>query len=132
PSIHLGNGWLPSHLLFSNKTGGSNAHSSLASGCSHSHYSDSSSALALGATMSSFTSTEAGLRLRARSGLSWGAIFGGAVAATAITVMLAAAGSAFGLAWVSPTSADNPSPVTFTVVAAIWLIIVQWIASFFG
>lgn len=66
------------------------------------------------------------------SGLSWAAVFGGAVVATAITVMLTAAGSGFGLAWVSPVSGSNPSPVTFTVVAAIWLIIVQWIASFFG
>ncbi|MCB8879883.1 hypothetical protein ACELLULO517_06530 [Acidisoma cellulosilytica] len=80
----------------------------------------------------SFTSTEPGLRLAARPGLSWGAVFGGAVVATAVTVMLTAAGSAFGLAWISPVSSDNPSPVTFTVVAAIWLIIVQWVASFFG
>lgn len=80
----------------------------------------------------SFTSAEPGLRLTTRPGISWGAVFGGAVVATAITIMLAAAGSAFGLAWVSPVSGDNPSPVTFTVVAAVWLIIVQWVASFFG
>ncbi|HTI01500.1 MAG TPA: hypothetical protein VL752_11190 [Acidisoma sp.] len=67
-----------------------------------------------------------------RPGLSWAGIFGGAVVATAVTVMLTALGSGIGLAWVSPTSHDNPSALTFTVGAAIWLILVQWIASFFG
>lgn len=67
-----------------------------------------------------------------RPGLSWAAIFGGAVVATAVTVMLTALGSGIGLASVSPMTHDNPSVVTFTVWAAIWLILVQWIASFFG
>jgi hypothetical protein len=80
----------------------------------------------------SITTTEVALRAPVRSGLSWGAVFGGAVVATAVTVMLTALGSGIGLAWVSPTSASNPSVVTFTVTAAIWLIIVQWIAAFFG
>lgn len=80
----------------------------------------------------SFTSADPGLRVTTRADISWAAVFGGAAVATAITIMLAAAGSAFGLAWVSPVSGDNPSAVTFTVVAAIWLIIVQWVASFFG
>ncbi|HEX3983741.1 MAG TPA: hypothetical protein VHX12_08610 [Acidisoma sp.] len=80
----------------------------------------------------SITASEIAPRTARYSGLSWGAVFGGAVVATAITVMLTAAGSGFGLAWVSPVSADNPSPLTFTVTAAIWLIIVQWVASFFG
>lgn len=67
-----------------------------------------------------------------RPGLSWAAIFGGAVVATAVTVMLTALGSGIGLASVSPMTQDNPSVMTFTVWAAIWLILVQWIASFFG
>lgn len=67
-----------------------------------------------------------------RAGLSWAAVFGGAIVATAITVMLLALGSGLGLAAASPTSGDNPSATTFTVYAAIWLIVVQWAASGFG
>ena len=68
----------------------------------------------------------------ARAGLSWGAIFGGAAVATAVTIMLLALGSGLGLASVSPISGGNPSAVTFTALAAVWLIIVQWVSSFFG
>lgn len=67
-----------------------------------------------------------------RPGLSWAAVFGGATTATAITIMLLALGSGLGLALVSPTDHGNPSATSFTVYAAIWLIIVQWISAFFG
>lgn len=67
-----------------------------------------------------------------RPGISWGAVFGGAIVATSVTVMLIALGSGVGLASVSPFHFGNPSPATFTVAAAIWLIIVQWISSFFA
>jgi len=80
----------------------------------------------------SYSSVEPVAATALRPGLSWSAIFGGAAVATAVTVMLTALGSGIGLASVSPMSHDNPSAVTFTVWAAIWLIIVQWIASFFG
>jgi hypothetical protein len=33
---------------------------------------------------------------------------------------------------VSPWSWSNPSPTTFGMVAAIWLIITQWLASALG
>ena len=33
---------------------------------------------------------------------------------------------------VSPIRGGNPSAVTFTALAAVWLIIVQWVSSFFG
>ena len=46
--------------------------------------------------------------------------------------MLIAFGSGLGFAAVSPWSADNPSVMTFTVISAIWLIIVQWVSAFFG
>lgn len=68
----------------------------------------------------------------ARAGLSWGAIFGGAAAATAVTITLLALGSGLGLASVSPIRGGNPSAITFTALAAVWLIIVQWVSSFFG
>ncbi|GAB0118334.1 hypothetical protein [Acidisoma sp. 7E03] len=80
----------------------------------------------------SYTSVEPAVAATLRPGLSWSAVFGGAAVATAVTVMLTALGSGIGLASVSPMAHDNPSAVTFTVGAAIWLIIVQWIASFFG
>ncbi|MBM9400625.1 hypothetical protein JUN65_03335 [Gluconacetobacter azotocaptans] len=46
--------------------------------------------------------------------------------------MLMSLGSGLGLAWVSPVSGNNPSGMTFTVMTAIWLIVVQWVSSFFG
>ncbi|MBB2175991.1 hypothetical protein HLH21_08610 [Gluconacetobacter johannae] len=67
-----------------------------------------------------------------RAGISWAAVLGGAVVATAVAIMLTSLGSGLGLAWVSPVSENNPSGMTFTVVTAIWLIVVQWVSSFFG
>jgi hypothetical protein len=69
---------------------------------------------------------------RPRPGISWGPVMGGAVVATAVTALLVALGSGLGFASVSPTSGSNPSATTFTVLAAIWLLVVQWISSFFG
>jgi hypothetical protein len=68
----------------------------------------------------------------ARSGIAWGPVLAGSVVATAVTVLLFALGSGFGLAAVSPVTGGNPSATTFTVYAAIWLLIVQWVSSFFG
>ena len=65
------------------------------------------------------------------SAVSWPAIFAGAFVATAATIMLLALGSGFGLASVSPFT-SNPSATTFTVLAAVWLIIVQWVSSALG
>lgn len=65
------------------------------------------------------------------SAVSWPAVFAGAFIATAFTIMLLALGSGFGLASVSPFT-GNPSATTFTVLAAIWLIIVQWVSSALG
>ena len=66
-----------------------------------------------------------------RNGIAWGPVLGGAVVAVAVTVLLGAIGSGWGLASLS-VYGDNPSATTFTVMAAIWLLIVQWVASFFG
>ncbi len=68
-----------------------------------------------------------------RSGLSWSAAFGGAAVATAVTIMLLALGAGIGLGAVSPkTPGSNPSAATFTAMAAIWLIVVQWLSSGLG
>jgi hypothetical protein len=41
-------------------------------------------------------------------------------------------GSGVGLSSVSPWSSANPSATTFTLLAAVWLIIVQWLSSATG
>ena len=66
------------------------------------------------------------------SAVSWGAIIGGAVAAAALTLLLVTLGAGIGLSSVSPWSSANPSATTFTLLAAVWLIIVQWLSSGVG
>ncbi|MFP5075906.1 hypothetical protein ACLE20_01225 [Rhizobium sp. YIM 134829] len=66
------------------------------------------------------------------SAVSWGAIIAGAVAASALTLLMTLLGSGLGLSLVSPTSNDNASAATVAVSAGIWLIIVQWLSSAFG
>ena len=67
-----------------------------------------------------------------QSAVAWAAIIGGALAAVAITLLLVALGSGIGLSSVSPWTALNPSATTFTLLAAVWLIIVQWLSSALG
>jgi hypothetical protein len=64
--------------------------------------------------------------------VSWPAIFAGAFVAAASSLVLAALGSGFGLASVSPWQNSGVSATTFTVMTAIWLIVVQWVASGLG
>lgn len=64
--------------------------------------------------------------------VSWAAVIGGAVGAVAITLLLVALGSGIGLSSISPWSSMNPTATTFTLLAAIWLIIVQWLSSAAG
>jgi hypothetical protein len=66
------------------------------------------------------------------SAISWAAIVGGAFAAAALSLILLALGSGFGLASVSPWPNSGASVTTFTVMTAIWLIIVQWVSSGLG
>jgi hypothetical protein len=66
------------------------------------------------------------------SGVSWPSVVGGAFAAAALTLILLALGSGFGLASVSPWSNAGTSATTFTIMTAIWLIITQWLASGVG
>jgi hypothetical protein len=68
----------------------------------------------------------------AQSAVSWGAVIGGAVAALGITLLLVALGSGIGLSSASPWSSANPTAATFTLLAAVWLIIVQWLSSAMG
>jgi hypothetical protein len=66
------------------------------------------------------------------SGVSWAAIIAGGVTAAAISIILLLFGAGLGLSSVSPWPASGISATTFTVLAAIWLIIVQWVSSLFG
>lgn len=66
------------------------------------------------------------------SAVAWPAILGGAFAAAALYLALLALGSGFGLAAVSPWPNSGASATTFTVTAAIWLVIVQWFTSGVG
>jgi hypothetical protein len=67
-----------------------------------------------------------------QSAVSWGAVFAGGVTAAAVSAILALFGAGLGLATVSPWAGAGVSAATFTVLAAIWLIIVQWVSSAFG
>jgi hypothetical protein len=66
------------------------------------------------------------------SAVSWPAIIAGAVVAAAGSLILLALGSGIGLASVSPWPGAGASATTFTVLTAIWLIVVQWVASGLG
>lgn len=68
----------------------------------------------------------------ADSGVSWAAIIAGGVSAAAISVILLLFGTGLGLSSISPWAGSGVSVASFTVLAAIWLIIVQWIAAMFG
>ena len=67
------------------------------------------------------------------SAVSWPAVIGGAMVASVVTLMLTILGSAIGLGSMSALSMGaNPSAGKFTALAAIWLIIVQWLSSGLG
>jgi hypothetical protein len=68
----------------------------------------------------------------AKSAVSWAAIFAGAATAVAASLVLLAIGSGLGLASVSPWANVGASLTTFTVMTAVWLIVMQWIASGLG
>ena len=64
--------------------------------------------------------------------VSWGAIICGAITAIAITVIMLTLGSGLGLASVSPWDNTGLGVAGFTIAAAIWLVITQWLASGIG
>ena len=75
----------------------------------------------------------AGATLEASSSsVAWAAIIGGAFAAASLTVILVALGSGVGLASVSPWPNLGATATTFTVMTAVWLIVVQWLSAGLG
>jgi len=67
-----------------------------------------------------------------QSAVSWAAIISGALAAVAVTVVLLALGAGLGLSSISPWPNSGASATTFTIMTAIGLIVVQWLAAAIG
>jgi hypothetical protein len=74
----------------------------------------------------------AGTNEASASAVSWPAIIAGAFVAASASVLLLALGSGLGLVSASPWPASGASASSLAVLAAIWLIAVQWIASGLG
>jgi hypothetical protein len=66
------------------------------------------------------------------SGVSWGAVIGGAFVAAALSLIMLALGAGFGLSAVSPWSGAGVSASTVGSVAIVWLIVTQLIAFSMG
>ncbi len=66
------------------------------------------------------------------STIAWPAIWAGAIVAAGLSLILLALGSGFGLVLASPWPGMGPKPETFTIGAAIWLVVTQWLSSLFG
>ncbi|HVY20000.1 MAG TPA: hypothetical protein VHA70_07940 [Bauldia sp.] len=66
-----------------------------------------------------------------RSAVAWPAIFAGSVTGAAVSVILVLLGAGIGLASVSPWG-GGVSPTTFGVGAAIWLVVIEWVAAGFA
>jgi hypothetical protein len=66
------------------------------------------------------------------SGVSWGAVIGGAFVVSALYLILLALGAGFGLSAVSPWSNVGATASTVGAVAIIWLIFSEIVASAFG
>jgi len=67
-----------------------------------------------------------------KSATSWAAILAGTATAVATTMILIALGSGLGFASLPSWTNSGPSPAKFGTVAAIWLIVVQWVSSGLG
>ena len=66
------------------------------------------------------------------SGVSWGAVIGGAFVAAALYLILLALGAGFGLSAVSPWSNVGLTAPTASALAIVWLVVIEIIASAFG
>lgn len=66
------------------------------------------------------------------SAVAWSAVLAGAFVSGAVSLLLVIFGTGLGLSSVSAWSGLGASATTFTVGAAIWLIVVQWLSSGLG
>jgi hypothetical protein len=76
--------------------------------------------------------TPAPIISQAKAAVSWPAIFAGAFVAAGASLILLALGSGMGFASISPWANHGISATAFTVTAAIWLLVTQWIAAGLG
>ena len=67
-----------------------------------------------------------------KSGIHWASIIGGAVGATAVSMMLVPLGSAFGFSAMSAWRDIGHNALVFTTNWAIWLVVIQWLSSLVG
>jgi hypothetical protein len=79
-----------------------------------------------------YASTEMPNLESSRSGITWSAIIGGAVAAATLSLILFALGAGLGFASVSPWSNAGASATAIGVGAGVWFLIVQWLSSAAG
>lgn len=68
----------------------------------------------------------------ATSAVSLRSIIAGALAASAITLILTLIGSGLGLTMVSPWSGESASLEAIGWTTAVWLVLVQWLSAAFG
>ena len=66
------------------------------------------------------------------SAVSLKSIIAGALAASAITLILTLIGSGLGLTMVSPWSGESASLEAIGWTTAVWLVLVQWLSAAFG
>jgi hypothetical protein len=66
------------------------------------------------------------------SGVSWGAVIGGAFVAAALSLILLALGAGFGLSAISPWSNAGVSAAGIGAAAIVWLILTEAISSAMG
>jgi hypothetical protein len=76
--------------------------------------------------------TQTGIVDDAPSAVSWQAIFAGATASAAITLVLVAFGAGVGFSVVSPWSDQGISATTFSISAGIYLIVIAMLSSTIG
>lgn len=67
-----------------------------------------------------------------QSAVSWAAIIAGAVTACGASLILIAVGAGLGFSSISPWHDEGVSATTFGLMTAVWLIVVQWVASGLG
>ncbi|HWW80820.1 MAG TPA: hypothetical protein VNY82_14570 [Steroidobacteraceae bacterium] len=82
--------------------------------------------------LATYAASDAPTVAASKSAVSWAAIIAGAVVAAAVSLILLALASGLGLASVSPWPNSGASLTTFSVMTAIGLIVVQWLASGLG
>jgi hypothetical protein len=112
----------------------------MAIGNSDSHHHPSAAAVALTKSVDAMMQTVSDPLMAGRknlvesaiSAVSWPAIIAGAFAIAAVALILLALGSGLGFASVSPWYNSGPSATTFGVLAAVWLLVVQWISAALG